>query len=196
MRVSPMNTIQHWKTLISFLPRFLVLLLTRGCFLKNVIGASIPVNSDNTGSTGLPSRVREYYHIVFVDGISISHKIVILIACTIDKILNWYVTHSETTTAYSALLSRIAPLVTAVSDWRPGFRKTCKITWPTATIQRCLFHVYMTITNAATLHPRLLSGQQLLCIGRILLTGSKDLRLRVSIVTTYSPMVWNLERLA
>lgn len=124
MWVLPMSTIQHWKILLSFLPRFLVLPLARGCLLKNVIGADIPVNSDNTGSTGLPLRVKEHYHIVFVDGVSISHKIVILIACTIDKILDWYVTRSETTTAYLALLFRIAPLVTSVSDWRLGFRKT------------------------------------------------------------------------
>lgn len=133
----------------------------------------------------LPPLVREHYDVVFVDGIYLSRTIVILIACTTTHIIGWYVARSETSQAYSALLSRIAAPTIAVSDGGPGFRKACKHVWPTTKIQRCLFHVYMTIRTATTLHPRLLPGQQLLRIGKSLLKG-KTLDHAVHWVTMYS----------
>mgnify|MGYP004443776181 CR=1 FL=1 len=117
----------------------------------------------------LPPQVRKHYDIVFVDGIYINRKTVILIACTPHTVLGWYIARSETATAYTALLTRIAAPVIVVSDGGQGFRKACKNVWPHTKIQRCLFHVYLTIKNATTLHPRLLAGQELLMIGRRLL---------------------------
>ena len=117
----------------------------------------------------LPPLVNESYDIVFIDGIYITRKIVVLIACTTTHIIGWYVARSQTTAAYTALLSRIAAPTIAVSDGGSGFRKACKNTWPNTKIQRCLFHIYMTIRTATTLHPRLLPGKQLLRIGTSLL---------------------------
>lgn len=117
----------------------------------------------------LPPLVNESYDIVFIDGIYITRKIVVLIACTTTHIIGWYVARSQTTAAYTALLSRIAAPTIAVSDGGSGLRKACKNTWPNTKIQRCLFHIYMTIRTAPTLHPRLLPGKQLLRIGTSLL---------------------------
>lgn len=46
---------------------------------------------------------------VFVDRIYLSHKLVVLIACTKTHVLGWYVAKGETTRAWQALMSRIAP---------------------------------------------------------------------------------------
>lgn len=53
--------------------------------------------------------VDEVHHVVFIDGIYLSHKLVVLIACTKTHVLGWYVAKSETTHAWQALMSRIAP---------------------------------------------------------------------------------------
>ena len=41
---------------------------------------------------------------VFVDGIYLSHKLVVLIACTKTHVLGWYVAKGETTRAWQALI--------------------------------------------------------------------------------------------
>ena len=53
---------------------------------------------------------------VFVDGIYLSRKLVVLIACTKTHVLGWYVAKGETTRAWQALMSRIAPPDVVVCD--------------------------------------------------------------------------------
>ena len=60
--------------------------------------------------------VDEVHHVVFVDGIYLSHKLVVLIACTKTHVLGWYVAKGETTRAWQALMSRIAPPDVVVCD--------------------------------------------------------------------------------
>ncbi|MDY5747943.1 MAG: IS256 family transposase, partial [Mobiluncus porci] len=53
--------------------------------------------------------VDEVHDVVFVDGIYLGRKAVVLIACTRGHVLGWYVARSENTNAWKALLDRIAP---------------------------------------------------------------------------------------
>ena len=75
--------------------------------------------------------VDEVHHVVFVDGIYLSHKLVVLIACTKTHVLGWYVAKGETTRAWQALMSRIAPPDVVVCDGGQGIASAVKTTWPT-----------------------------------------------------------------
>lgn len=56
----------------------------------------------------LMDPVDEVHHVVFVDGIYLSHKLVVLIACTRSYVLGWHVARSENAAAWQALFDRIA----------------------------------------------------------------------------------------
>ena len=87
---------------------------------------------------------------VFVDGIYLSHKLVVLIACTKTHVLGWYVAKGETTRAWQALMSRIAPPDVVVCDGGQGIASAVKTTWPTTRIQRCVFHAYSAVKEGVS----------------------------------------------
>ena len=122
----------------------------------------------------IPERVDTAYDVVFVDGLYLRRNCVILIACTPEHIIGWYLARSEYTRAWEYLLSRISPPALVVSDGGQGFKRACSNIWPQTKIQRCLFHVYQQITRLTTLHPRLQPGFELLNIAKQLLTVSSS----------------------
>ena len=54
-------------------------------------------------------------------------------------------------------------------DDQNGLIKAIKSIWFNVKIQRCLFHVWMIVTQKLTLNPRTQAGQELLCLSRELL---------------------------
>ena len=92
---------------------------------------------------------------IFVDGIYLSHKLVVLIACTKTHVLGWYVAKGETTRAWQALMSRIATPDVVVCDGGQGIASAVKTTWPTIRIQRCVFHAYSAVKCKTTTRPAL-----------------------------------------
>lgn len=109
----------------------------------------------------LPPRVEYPSDVVFVDGIYITRKLVVLIACNIHHVLGWYVARSEHSAAWQALLRRITPPKMVVTDGGTGFAEACRICWPETRIQRCLFHVFSSIRRRTTSHPKLPAGKEL-----------------------------------
>ncbi|AWA44188.1 hypothetical protein DBV13_09395 [Trueperella pyogenes] len=71
----------------------------------------------------LMDRVEEVHHVVFVDGIYLSHKLVVLIACTKSYVLGWHVARSENAAAWQALFNRIAAPDVVVCDGGLGITK-------------------------------------------------------------------------
>ena len=106
---------------------------------------------------------------VFVDGIYLSHKLVVLIACTKTHVLGWYVAKGETTRAWQALMSRIAPPDVVVCDGWQGIASAVKTTWPTTRIQRCVFHAYSAVKRKTTTRPRTQAGVDLYSLAQALL---------------------------
>ena len=106
---------------------------------------------------------------VFVDGIYLSHKLVVLIACTKTHVLGWYVAKGETTRAWQALMSRIAPPDVVVCDGGQGIASAVKTTWPTTRIQRCVFHAYSAVKRKTTTRPRTQAGVDLYSLAQALL---------------------------
>lgn len=114
--------------------------------------------------------VDEVHHVVFVDGIYLSHRLVVLIACTKTHVLGWHVARGETSSAWQALFSRIAPPDVVVCDGGSGIASAVAKTWPTTRIQRCTFHAFNMVKRYTTSRPRTPAGVELYGIAKALLT--------------------------
>ena len=117
----------------------------------------------------MPDAVDEVHRVVYVDGIYLARNVVVLIACSDEHVLSWYLARAETTRAWRALLSRIAPPDMVVTDGGSGFAAAVASEWPATKVQRCLFHVFSQVRRYTTSRPRLLPGQELYALARELL---------------------------
>ena len=117
----------------------------------------------------LPPLIDEIHKAIYVDGIHLGRKAVILIACSDKYVLGWYLARHEHTQAWVNLLRRIAPPDMVVSDGGQGFLSAAKQAWPDTQVQRCTFHAYSQVRRYTTLHPRLAPGKELLFIATDLL---------------------------
>ena len=121
---------------------------------------------------------------MFVDGIHLGRKAVVLIAQSRDFILGWYVARSENSRAWEALMNRIAPPDVVVTDGGSGFEKARKKAWPNTRVQRCTFHAFGTIKQATTIRPKLAASKELYGLGKQLL-HVKDREQAASWIDTY-----------
>lgn len=112
----------------------------------------------------LPSLIDEIHKVVYVDGFHLGRKAVVLIACSDECVLGWYLARHEHTQAWVNLLRRIAPPDMVVSDGGQGFRNAVKQIWPDTQIQRCAFHAFNQVRRCTTHNPRLVPGRELLLI--------------------------------
>ncbi len=117
----------------------------------------------------MPGVVDEIHRVIYVDGIYISRGIVILIACSEKYVLSWYLARSENSSAWEALLSRIAPPDMVVTDGDSGFAKAVKKQWSDTAVQRCTFHAFCQVKRCTTTRPRLQAGKELYQIAKDLL---------------------------
>jgi hypothetical protein len=105
--------------------------------------------------------IDEVHRVIYVDGIYLGRKAVILIARSDEHILGWYLARTENSAAYTALLSRIAPPDMVVTDGGSGFEKARKRVWRKTKVQRCLFHVFSQVKRYTTSRPKLEAGAEL-----------------------------------
>ncbi len=117
----------------------------------------------------MPPLIDEIHHVVYVDGIYLNRKVVVLIACSEKYVLGWYLARSENSRAYSALMRRIAPPDVVVCDGGSGFEKARRKVWSKAKVQRCIFHAFSQVRRYTTTKPRLLAGAELYGIAKSLL---------------------------
>ena len=111
----------------------------------------------------------EVCDVVFLDGIWIARRVVVLIASTRGHVLAWHLAQSERSEAWAALMLRIPAPVMAVSDGSPGLAKAARAVWPATRVQRCLFHVFESVKRCTTSRPKLDCGKELYSIARKLL---------------------------
>jgi len=112
----------------------------------------------------LPPLIDEIHKVVYVDGFHLGRKAVVLIACSDECVLDWYLARHEHTQTWVNLLRRIAPPDMVVSDGGQGFRNVVKQIWPDTQIQRCAFHAFNQVRRCTTHNPRLVPGRELLLI--------------------------------
>ena len=114
----------------------------------------------------------EIHHVVHVDGIWLGRSVVILIACTKDHVIGWYLSRSENSQAWAALMARIAPPDAVVTDGGDGFEKARRAVWPRTCVQRCTFHAFEQVKRQTTTRPKLQAGVELYGIAKDLLRVS------------------------
>lgn len=87
-------------------------------------------------------KVEAPRRVVYVDGIHLGRKAVVLIASDGENVLGWHLARTENSRAWSALESRIAVLEVAVSDGGDGLAKALRRTWPGTRHQRCVSQAF------------------------------------------------------
>ena len=109
----------------------------------------------------LPPIIDEVHRVIYIDGIYLGRKAVILIARSEKYVLGWYLGRTENSAAYAALLSRIAPPDMVLTDGGNGFEKARRKVWRKTKVQRCLFHVFSQVKRYTTSKPKLEAGLKL-----------------------------------
>ena len=117
----------------------------------------------------MPDVVDEVHRVVYVDGIYLERNLCVLIACTEEHVLSWYLARGETALAWKALLRTIAPPEVVVTDGGSGFASAVAAEWPRTRVQRCTFHAFCQVKRYTTSRPKLQAGRELYQLARDLL---------------------------
>ena len=64
----------------------------------------------------LPPIIDQVHDVIYVDGIHLGRKAVVLIARSEEYVLGWYAARAQKASAWEALMSRIAPPLLVVTD--------------------------------------------------------------------------------
>ena len=116
----------------------------------------------------LAPLVDEIHRVVYVDGIHLGRKAVVLIACSDERVLGWYLAREENSRAWEALMRRIAPPLMVVTDGGSGFESARKRVWPQTKVQRCIYHAFCQVKRYTTSRPKLQAGVELYGIAKAL----------------------------
>ena len=109
----------------------------------------------------MPTLTGELHRVLYVDGIWLARNLVVLIAHDGSYVVSWYMAESETSRAGRALMDPISAPDMVVCDGGTGFAKAVRSVWPTARVQRCLFHTYTQVKRYTTSRPKLQAGREL-----------------------------------
>ena len=123
----------------------------------------------------MPVPDGELHRVLYVDGIWVARDLVVLICCSGERVVSWYMARSENSRAWSALMSPIPAPDVVVTDGGSGFAKAVRETWPRIRVQRCTFHVFSQVKRYTTTRPKLQAGRGLYLIARDLM-GIETLR--------------------
>lgn len=87
-------------------------------------------------------KVEAPRRVVYVDGIHLGRKAVVLIASDGENVLGWHLARTENSRARSALMTRIAEPEVAVSAFGDGLAKALRRTWPGTRHQSCVSQAF------------------------------------------------------
>ena len=118
----------------------------------------------------MPPKVEAARRVVFVDGIHLGRKAVVLIASDDEHALSWHLCRFENSRAWAALMSRMAAPELVVSDGGDGFAKALRRTWPRTRHQRCVFRAFCQVRRYTTTRPRTQAGVELYGLAKTLLS--------------------------
>lgn len=111
----------------------------------------------------------EVHHVVFMDGIWLAKKCVVLIACTNDFVIGCHLARSENSKDWGCLMQRIAPPCVLVCDGGGGIEKARKVYWPDTHLQRCTFHAFCAVKRCTTTRPKTQAGVEIYAIAKDLM---------------------------
>lgn len=108
----------------------------------------------------------EVHHVVYMDGIWLRRRCVILIACTDDHVIGCHLARSENSEDWGCLMSRIAPPDVLVCDGGGGIEKARRAFWPGTRVQRCTFHAFCQVRRCTTTRPKTQAGIDLYALAK------------------------------
>ena len=117
----------------------------------------------------MPVPDGELHRVLYVDGIWVARDLVVLICCSGERVVSWYMARSENSRAWSALMAPIPAPEVVVTDGGSGFAKAVRETWPRTRVQRCTFHAFSQVRRYTTTRPKLQAGRELYLIARDLM---------------------------
>lgn len=117
----------------------------------------------------MPVPDGELHRVLYVDGIWVARDLVVLICCSGERVVSWYMARSENSRAWSALMAPIPAPDVVVTDGGSGFAKAVRETWPRTRVQRCTFHAFSRVKRYTTTRPKLQAGRELYLIARDLM---------------------------
>ena len=109
----------------------------------------------------MPEPGGEWSRVLYVDGIWLARGLVVLICCSGERVVSWYLAQAETARAWSALMAPIPAPDVVVTDGGSGFAKAVRETWPRTRVQRCVFHAFSQVKRYTTTRPKLQAGVEL-----------------------------------
>lgn len=111
----------------------------------------------------------EVHHVVYMDGIWLTRKCVVLIACTDDYVIGCHLARSENSKDWACLMKRIAPPDVLVCDGHGGILKARRRMWPKTKVQRCVFHAFCQVKRCTTTRPKTQAGVDLYALAKDLM---------------------------
>lgn len=117
----------------------------------------------------MPPKIERPSRVVYVDGIHLGRKAVVLIASDDAHVLGWYLARSENSRAWASLMGRIAAPEVVVSDGGDGLAKALRSSWPDTRHQRCVFHAFSQVRRYTTTRPKTQAGAELYGLAKALL---------------------------
>lgn len=111
----------------------------------------------------------ETHHVVYMDGIWLSRKCVMLIACTDEHVIGCHLARSESSKDWGCLMQRIAPPDVLVCDGGGGIERARRTCWPHAKVQRCTFHAFCQVKRCTTTRPKVQAGVELYALAKDLM---------------------------
>ena len=111
----------------------------------------------------------EIHHVVYMDGIWLSRRCVVLIACTDAHVIGCHLARSENSRDWGCLMQRIAPPDVLVCDGGGGIEKARRAHWPRTKVQRCTFHAFCQVKRCTTTRPKTQAGVDLYALSKDLM---------------------------
>lgn len=99
----------------------------------------------------------EIHNVVFLDGIWLRRKAVVLVAVAGGRVVGWHLAQSVCGSAWAALMLCISAPRMAICGISPLFAAVREV-WPGTNVQRCTFHVADQVKRCTTLKPKLEVG--------------------------------------
>lgn len=116
-----------------------------------------------------PTPPTEPVATIVIDGVRIASDTVCLVMRSLQRILFWAFTKSETSLSWGAVMAIVPPPKFVVSDGQKGIAKALETHWSDTRLQRCLIHFKRGIIKHISLKPKMLASQELLGLTRELL---------------------------
>lgn len=111
----------------------------------------------------------EVHHVVYMDGIWLARKCVVLIAMTDEHVIGCHLARSENARDWACLMRRIAPPDVLVCDGAGAIDTAMRKEWPGTRMQRCAFHAFCQVKRRTTTRPKTQAGVDLYGIAKDLL---------------------------